>query len=176
MVYWASPDSRQHLWSCPVRRSTVPPDRVPGFHQCDPRRISVAGAALRGRVSSPYGGVALRWEAPDRPSFQRVPDLSLTDLGGSVAVSSRICEDVLPAGSPGAPLWHGPEQSPSEDPRALAHTASGPADPRRGPGPFPDSARPAPRGRGGRHGCRRGCARGGISARRHARGPPFAQP
>src|SRR5262249_55605378 len=42
------------------------------------------------------------------------------------------------------------------------------------PGPFPDGARPAPWGLGGRRGCRRGCAGGGTSARRHARGPPFA--
>src|SRR5262249_53600199 len=76
-----------------------------GFHQCDPRRISAAGPTLRGRVSSPYGGVAPRWEAPDRPPFQRVPALSLTDPGRSAAVYSRVCEDVLPAGGPGTPLW-----------------------------------------------------------------------
>src|SRR5262249_20003677 len=71
---------------CTVRRSAVPPDGVPGLHQCDPRRISAAGTTLRGRVSSPYGGVAPRWEAPDRPPFQRVPELSLTGPRGSVAV------------------------------------------------------------------------------------------
>src|SRR5262249_22966934 len=54
---------------CTVRRSAGAPDGVPGFHQCDPRRISAAGPTLRGRVSSPYGGVAPRWEAPDRPPF-----------------------------------------------------------------------------------------------------------
>src|SRR5262249_36957854 len=67
-----------------------------------------------------------------------------------------------------------PEQSQSVDPRALARAAGSPADPRRCPGPFPDGARSAPRGRRGRRGCRHGCAGGGTSARRHARSPPFA--
>src|SRR2546425_529107 len=52
---------------CTVHRRAVPPNRVPGFHQRDPRRVSAAGPTLRGSVSSAYGGVAPRWETPDRP-------------------------------------------------------------------------------------------------------------
>src|SRR5216683_3781612 len=60
-----------HGW-CTVHRAAVPPDGVPGFHQCDPRRVSAAGPALRGRVPSPDGGVADGWEAADRSPVYRV--------------------------------------------------------------------------------------------------------
>src|SRR6516225_7065050 len=93
---------------CTVCRSAVPSHGVPGFHQSDPRRVSAARPALRGGVPGAYGGVAPRWEAADGPPFQRVPELSLPDPGGAVAVYSRVCEDVLPSGGPGTPLWHGP--------------------------------------------------------------------
>ena len=63
------------------------------------------------------------------PPFQRVPELSLTDPGGAVAVYSRLCEDVLPSGGPGTPLRHGSEQSESVAPRPPARAAGGPACP-----------------------------------------------
>src|SRR5215813_11545058 len=164
---------------CTVRRSAGAPDGVPGFHQCDPRRISAAGPTLRGRVSSPYGGVAPRWEAPDRPPFQRVPDLPLTDPRGAVAVYSRVCEDVLPAGGPGTPLRHGPKQSQSVDSRALARAAGRAARPRRCPGSLPDGPGPAARRLGGGH-RDGGCPAGGGTRPpgrgvcRRTRLPPFA--
>src|SRR5712691_3248406 len=65
--------------ACTVHGRAGPPHGVPRFDQSHARRISAVGAALRGRVPSPYGGVAPRWEAPDGPPFQRVPELSLTD-------------------------------------------------------------------------------------------------
>ena len=41
------------------------------FTSGDPRRVSAAGPALRGGVSSAYGHVAPRWETPDRaPVFR----------------------------------------------------------------------------------------------------------
>src|SRR5437867_2498763 len=53
---------------CTVCRYAVPPRGVPGFHELDARRVSAAGPALRGRIPSPYGGVAPRWETPGPPA------------------------------------------------------------------------------------------------------------
>src|SRR5215470_2172816 len=159
---------------CAVRRSAVPSHGVPGFHQFDPRRVSAAHPALRGGVPRAYGGVAPRWEASDRPLFHRVQQLPAADPRGSTIVYSGLCEDLQPPGGARSPVRHGPEQGQPVHPRAPPRAAGGPADPRRCPGPFPDGAGPAPRGLGGRRGCRRGCAGGRTSARRHARGPPFA--
>src|SRR5215471_13149929 len=160
---------------CTVRRSAVPPDGVPGFHQCDPRRISAAGPTLRGRVSSPYGGVASRWEAAAGPPFQRVPELSPADPRGSVAVYSGLREDLLPAGGARAPVRYGPEQGQPVDPRAPACAAHGPADPRRCPRPFPQRPRAAARRHGGGRGRRGHTAGGGADPCGHsADSPPFA--
>src|SRR5262245_22022362 len=49
-------------------RSASPPRGVPGLHELDARRVSAAGPALRGRLPSPYGGVAPRWETPGPPA------------------------------------------------------------------------------------------------------------
>src|SRR6266545_1460311 len=55
-----------------VHRRAGPPHGVLGFHELDPRRVSAAGAALRGRVPRAYGGVAPRWATPDRPPVYRL--------------------------------------------------------------------------------------------------------
>src|SRR5262249_54838798 len=165
---------------CTVRRSAVPSHGVPGLHQFDPRRVSAAHPALRGGVPSAYGGVAPRWGAADGPPFQRVPELSSADPGGSAAVYSRVCEDVLPSGGPGPPLWYGPEQSESVDPRPAPCALGGPADPWRCPGPFPECPGAALRRLGGRGRHRGHTAGGGAGTRgRCTRGrrtglPPFA--
>ena len=52
---------------CTICRSASSLHGVPGFHQPDPRRVSAVGAALRGRLPSPYGGMVPRWQTPDRP-------------------------------------------------------------------------------------------------------------
>src|SRR5215468_3585654 len=130
---------------CTVRRSAGAPDGVPGFHQCDPRRISAAGPTLRGCVSSPYGGVAPRWEAADGPPFQRVPELSLTDSRGSTIVYSSLCKDIQPPGGARTPVWHGPEQSESMDSYASASTAGGVTHSGRCPGSLLDGPSPAAR-------------------------------
>src|SRR6267142_6865058 len=116
--------------TCTVHRRAVPPAGVPGFDQPDPRRVSAAGAALRGRLPDAYGGVAPRREAPDGPSFQRIPELSLTNPGGSAAVYSGLCEDLLPAGGARAPVRHGPEQGQPVDPCPPPGAAGRPAHPR----------------------------------------------
>src|SRR6266481_4645075 len=114
-----------------VYRATVPPDGVPGFHQRDPRRVSAAGPALRGRVPSAYGGVAPRWATPDCTPVYRVPELPPTDTRGSVIVYSRLCQDLLAPGGPGAPVQHGAEQSQSVDSCPPARVTGGAARPRR---------------------------------------------
>src|SRR5215510_7299585 len=88
-----------HGW-CTVHRATVPPDGVPGFHQPDARRVSAPGPALRGRVPRPDGGVAHRWETPDRASVYRVQKLLPTDSRGSVIVYSDIYKDLRAASGP----------------------------------------------------------------------------
>jgi hypothetical protein len=45
-----------------VDYAAVPPDGVPRFHQCDPRRVAATGPTLRGRVPRPDGSVADGWE------------------------------------------------------------------------------------------------------------------
>src|SRR2546427_11282193 len=59
-----------HGW-CTVCRATVSPDGVPGFHQRDPRRVSAAGPARRGRVPPPEGGVAPGWGTAHFPPVYR---------------------------------------------------------------------------------------------------------
>src|SRR6266446_7859738 len=128
-----------------VCRSAVSPHRVPGFHQPDPRRVSAAGPALRGRVPSSDGGVAHGWETADRAPVYRVPELPPADTRRSALVSSHLPEDLRPPGGARALVRDGPGQSPSVDPRALARAAGGAACPRRCPGPLP--ARPCPAAR-----------------------------
>jgi hypothetical protein len=67
-----------HGWFT-VYRATVSPDGVPGFHQPDPRRVSAAGPALRGRVPRPDGGVANGWETADGSPVYRLQKLSSPD-------------------------------------------------------------------------------------------------
>src|SRR5712691_973229 len=108
---------------CTVCRSAVPPDGVPGFHQPDPRRVSAAGSALRGRVPRPEGGVAHGWEAADRAPVYRVPELPPADARRSALVYSHLPEDLRPPGGAQALVRDGPGQSQSVDSRALTRAA-----------------------------------------------------
>src|SRR5713101_2734134 len=158
-----------------ICRNAVSPYGVPGFHQPDPRRVSAAGPALRGRLPSPYGGVAPRWEAADSPPVCRVPELPTADPRRSSLLYSRLCENLRAASGPRPPVRHGPEQSQSVDPCPLARTAGGPAHPRRCPRPF--AGRTGPAARRLRSCCRDdGCPAGGGSGtwERHTGLPPFA--
>src|SRR5438552_17119299 len=144
-----------HGWFA-VHRLTVPPDGVPGFHQPDPRRVSAAGPALRGRVPRPDGGLAAGWETADRAPVYRVPELPPPDTGRPALVSSHLSEDVRPPGGARALIRHGPGQSESVDPRPVASVARGAARPWRCPRPLSIGPGPAPRGlRGRRHYCGR---------------------
>src|SRR5215813_638442 len=69
-----------HGWFT-VHRPTVPPARVPGFHQPDARRVSAAGPALRDRVPRPYGGLADGWETADRAPVYHLQKLPPPDTG-----------------------------------------------------------------------------------------------
>src|SRR5713101_4625521 len=105
---------------CTVHRRAIPPNRVPEFHQCAPRRVSAAGPALRGGVSSAYGGVVPRWETSDRPPVCGIRELPTPDAGRSAVLHSYLPEDLRPPGGARALVRHGPEQSPSVDSRPPA--------------------------------------------------------
>ena len=77
MIYGASHERRHPYGQCPVCRYAGPPRRVPGLHELNARGVSAAGPALRGRIPSPYGGVASRWDTPDRPPVERVEALPI---------------------------------------------------------------------------------------------------
>jgi len=167
-----------HGWFA-VHRLTVPPDGVPGFHQPDPRRVSAAGPALRGRVPRPDGGLADGWETADRAPVYRVPELPPPDTGRPALVYSHLSEDVRPPGGARALIRHGPGQSESVDPRPVASVTRGAARPRRCPRPLPDRPRPAARRLGGRRGDRGRPSGGGARPcgthpSRRAGLPPFA--
>src|SRR6266852_4454491 len=83
---------------CTVYRATVPPDGVPGFHQRDPRRVSAAGPALRGRIPSPDGGVADGWEAADRAPVYRLQELPPADAGRSAVLPAHLPQDLCASG------------------------------------------------------------------------------
>src|SRR6266852_4104121 len=164
---------------CTVRRSAVPPHGVPGFHQPDSRGVSDPDPAFRGGVSRAYGGVAPRWETPDRPPVSRVPELPPADTRGSAVLPAHLPQDLRAPSRPGTPVRHGAEQSQSVDPRPLARAAGGAAHPRRCADPLAGGAGAATRRFGGRRGhCSRpagGDARAcGCGARRRAGLPPFA--
>jgi len=91
-----------HGWLT-VHRLAVPPHGVPGLHQCDPRGVAALGLTLRGRVPSAYGGVAPRWETPDRPPVYRVPELSTADTRGSAVMYADRREDLRAPSGPGTP-------------------------------------------------------------------------
>src|SRR5713101_5748705 len=110
-----------------VCRYAVSPHRVPGLHQPDPRRVSGPGPALRGGVPSAYGGVAPRWDTPDRSPVYRVPELPPADAGRSAVLPAHLPQDLCPPGGTRAPVRHGTEQSQSVDSRALARAAGGAA-------------------------------------------------
>src|SRR6266852_4022202 len=110
---------------CTVHRCAVPPHGVPGFHQLDARRVSAAGPTFRGGVPSAYGGVAPRWEIPDRSPVCRLQELPPADAGRSAVLPAHLLEDLRPPGGARALVRHGPEQSQSMDPHALAGVASG---------------------------------------------------
>src|SRR5712691_6930578 len=137
-----------------VRRSAVPPHGVFGFHQCDPRRVSAAGPALRGGVPRAYGGVAPRWETPDHPPVYRVQELPLSDAGRSVVVHPGLPENLCPPGGARTLVRHGPEQSPSVDARPLARAAGRTVHHRRCSRPLPHGPGAAAWRRGGRRGAR----------------------
>ena len=65
------------------------------------------------------------------------------DPGGSAAVYSRVCEDLLPSGGARALIRHGPEQSQSVDSRPPPRAPGGPAHPRRCPRPLSDAPWPS---------------------------------
>src|SRR6266446_4693409 len=100
---------------CTVHRRAVPPNRVPEFHQCAPRRVSAAGPALRGGVSSAYGGVVPRWETPDRPPVYRVPKLPPADAGRSAVLHTHLSQNLCAPGGARTLIRDGPEQSQSVD-------------------------------------------------------------
>src|SRR5262245_3821799 len=155
-------------------RSAIPPRRVPRLHELDPRRVSAAGPALRGRIPSPYGGVAPRWETPDRPPVSRVEELPPPDARRSAVLHPDLPEDLRAPGAPWTLVWHGPEQSASMDRCPLACLAHGPPHPRRCPSPFSDGLGAALRGLSSRRGHRGHAAgEGGANARRRCT-TPFA--
>src|SRR6266702_6401977 len=99
MIYWVSLMQGGITYGeCPVHRPTGPPHGVPGYDQSHTRRVSAPGLALRDRFPSAYGGVAARWETPDRASVYRVPELSTPDTGRSALV-------YFPIGGCSPPEW-----------------------------------------------------------------------
>src|SRR5712691_13261136 len=91
---------------CTVHRCAVPPHGVPGFHEPDARRVSAAGPAFRGGVPRAYGGVAPRWNTPDRPPVSRGPELPPADAGRSAILPPHLPEDLRPPGGAGTPVRH----------------------------------------------------------------------
>src|SRR5215470_14707027 len=92
-----------------VHRSAVPPHGVPGCDQFDPRRVSAPGSILRGGVPRVYGGVAPRWETPDRPPVCRLEALPVADAGRSAVVYSDLPQDLCTPGGARTPVRYGPE-------------------------------------------------------------------
>src|SRR5215510_5122923 len=128
-----------------VHRPTVPPDGVPGFHQPDARRVSAARPALRDRVPNPYGRMADGWETADHAPVYRLQKLLPLDTRRPALVHLGLSQNLYPPGGARALIRHGPGQSQSVDPRALARAAGRPACARRCPGPLPLGPGTAPR-------------------------------
>src|SRR5437762_2645950 len=99
-----------HGWFT-VYRATVSPDGVPGFHQPDPRRVSAARPALRGRVPRPDGGVAHGWETADGSPVYRLQELSSPDPGRSAFVHPGLPQNLYPPGGARALIRDGAGQS-----------------------------------------------------------------
>src|SRR5712692_10012432 len=89
-----------------IHRRAGPPNGVPGFDQRDSRRVSAAGPALRGGVPSASGGVAPRWETPDRPPVYGVPALPLRDAGRSAVLPAHLPENLCTSGGARALVRH----------------------------------------------------------------------
>src|SRR2546429_9831894 len=74
------------------------------------------------------------WRLDGKPrtarQFAVYKKVSPADPRRAAAVYSGLCEDVQPPGGPGTPVRHGPEQSQSVDPCALARAAGRAARPR----------------------------------------------
>ena len=98
------------------------------------------------RPRSRKGGVAPRWETPNRPSLHRLPDLPAGNAGRSAVLPAHLPEDLRRSSGPGAAVRHEPEQSQPVDPCPAAGVARGAARPRRCP-------RPLPHGSGAPAGC-----------------------
>src|SRR5215831_8276963 len=81
------------------------------FTSLTPRRVSAADPTLRGRLPRAYGGVAPRWETPDRPPVCRLQELPFTHTGRSPVLYPHIPEDIQPPSGAGTPVRHGPKQS-----------------------------------------------------------------
>src|ERR1043166_8261147 len=113
-----------HGW-CTVHRAAVPPDGVPGFHEPDARRVSAASPALRGRVPRPDGGVADGWETADCAPVYRLQKLPPPDTGRPALVHPGLPQNLRPPGGARALIRHGPGQSQSVDPCAVAGVARG---------------------------------------------------
>src|SRR5688500_306047 len=57
------------------------------------------------------GGVAARWETPNRPSLHRLSDLPAGNAGRSAVLPAHLPEDLHRSSGSGAAVWHEPEQS-----------------------------------------------------------------
>src|SRR5262245_18999440 len=99
-----------HGWFT-VYRATVSPDGVPGFHEPDARGVSAAVSTLRGRVSSPYGGVANGWETADGSPVYRLQKLSSPDTGRSAFVHPGLPQNLCPPGGARALIRDGSGKS-----------------------------------------------------------------
>ena len=174
MVDCASPHRRPPHGACTLYRRAGSPHSVLGCDAFDTRRVAAPGRALCGRVPRADGRVAPRWHTPDGAPVCRLHALPFPHAGRTPVLQPHVPEDVQPPRRPGAPLRHETEQSPSRDAWPPARTVSGPAPPRRCPGPFPGGPRPTARCPGGRCRLRRQRVGGGAGTRRHDRRPPLA--
>src|SRR5262249_18513364 len=112
--------------------------------------VSGTRPALRGRVPSPYGGVAPRGDTPNCAPVERVPALLPPDPRRSAFVYAGLCEDLRTARGPGTLIRHGPEHSASLDACPPPWAAGGPAHPGRCPHSLSGRPRAALRCLGGR--------------------------
>src|SRR5918996_466989 len=128
-----------------VCRCTVSSDGVSGSHQPDARGVSDPGSALRGRLPRAYGGVALRWDPPDRAPVYRLQELPFADARRSAVLLADVPQDLRTPGGAGAPVWHAPGESESVDSRASTRAVGRSAHPRRCPHPLAGRAGAAAR-------------------------------
>ena len=80
------------------------------------------------------------WDTPDRPPVDRVSALPPVDAKRAAVLPPHVPQDLCTLGGTGAPVWHGPEQSQSVDPRALTRAVGCTKPPRRRPRTLPHGA------------------------------------